>query len=167
MSSETARACLPTIDVVDSCGNRRTGSDRRTGERRRPRAETGGWTGCPTCGGSGSAPPPLWDAHHAWLAHWAATESRPTEPWALALWLDALAAAQLWWWAREGYGPSEWPPEQVECEECAGTGVVPLQVSMRDLLRLVARQRLDAGSVEEDRCYEEKDDARRCDDPAR
>jgi hypothetical protein len=40
------------------------------------------------------------------------------------------------WWAERGYpgGVNNWPSEEVECDECFGTGFIKSQVSLIDAL---------------------------------
>lgn len=65
---------------------------------------------CQKCHGSGIIDHPLWSEFYAFVR---------TNPEA--------------WWIDRGYAPTQLPPEEIECDECDGTGYVEFWLDVAEV----------------------------------
>lgn len=85
---------------------------------------------CPKCKGSKYLEHPIWNAYGEWRM--SLEQEIPSE------------SQERLWWEEQGFWGHERPPEEYECDDCAGRGYAEQSVSLRDALREIEQ---DANQV--------------------
>lgn len=89
---------------------------------------------CETCGGNGVFQHPIWAEFWNWRDEPGNTLQGMTYDAEL---VDKQAKMDTQWWKDRGY--SKEPPEEIECDDCSGTGTVEHEITLEAALNALGR----------------------------